>query len=350
MGSVRIAACRARIAGACRIVGAPARARQRVPWDAILSAPTVHVAPRWPHRIGGALCHVDAGIIMAHFPGRRDGQAPGAMGLTGKAGLQLGAGSAKKFGLQRSKPKLRPAAGFDEADEEPPSVAEEMRRMHSSKHAQAAAQAAQTAALAEDASVYDYDGVFDSMQAEKQQQRAAAQPVAAQRKTRYIGAIMETHKEREIENDKVFERKLAREAAEEAHLYGDKEKFLTSSYRRKLQVTWCGCVGRAGWARGRRVVRVCVRVGRVTADGRTRCRRGSNTRRSRRRRRRRRRRRTSPSAGASTTSTPTCCARRDRAEIAPRSRQTTQLVFPPRSASCHVYTRCATWQGRQSRA
>ena len=98
--------------------------------------------------------------------------------------------------------------------------------------------------------MYDYDGVFDSMQAEKQQQRAAAQPVAAQRKTRYIGAIMETHKEREIENDKVFERKLAKEAAEEAHLYGDKEKFLTSSYRRKLQVTWRGCVGRAGWARG----------------------------------------------------------------------------------------------------
>ena len=181
---------------------------------------------------------------MAQFPGDRAGQAPGAMGLTGKAGLQLSSGAApKKFGLQRSKAKLRPTAGFDDADEEPPSVAEEMQRMHSSKHAQAAARAAQTAALAEDASVYDYDGVFDTMQAERQQQRAAAQP-EAQRKTRYIGAIMETHKDREIENDKVFERKLAKEAEAEAHLYGDKEKFLTSSYRRKLQVLVGRRVGR----------------------------------------------------------------------------------------------------------
>ena len=46
---------------------------------------------------------------------------------------------------------------------------------------------------------------------------------------------METHKDREIENEKVFERKLVKEAEEEAHLYGDKEKFMTSAYRRKLQ-------------------------------------------------------------------------------------------------------------------
>jgi len=46
---------------------------------------------------------------------------------------------------------------------------------------------------------------------------------------------MEAHKEREIENDKIFERKMVKEAEAEAHLYGDKEKFVTSAYRRKLE-------------------------------------------------------------------------------------------------------------------
>ena len=51
---------------------------------------------------------------------------------------------------------------------------------------------------------------------------------------RYITSIMEAHKAREIENDKLFERKMVKEAEAEAHLYGDKEKFMTSAYRRKL--------------------------------------------------------------------------------------------------------------------
>ena len=39
---------------------------------------------------------------------------------------------------------------------------------------------------------------------------------------------------REIENEKLFERKMVKEAEAEAHLYCDKEKFLTSAYRKKL--------------------------------------------------------------------------------------------------------------------
>ena len=46
---------------------------------------------------------------------------------------------------------------------------------------------------------------------------------------------MQAHKVREIENEKVFERKMQKEAEAEAHLYGDKEKFMTSAYRKKLE-------------------------------------------------------------------------------------------------------------------
>jgi len=45
---------------------------------------------------------------------------------------------------------------------------------------------------------------------------------------------MQAHKVREMENEKVFERKMVKEAEEEAHLYGDKERFLTSAYRAKI--------------------------------------------------------------------------------------------------------------------
>ena len=63
---------------------------------------------------------------------------------------------------------------------------------------------------------------------------AAADAPKERQKARYIGAIMEAHKEREIENDKLFERKMQKEAEAEAHLYGDKERFMTSAYKKKL--------------------------------------------------------------------------------------------------------------------
>jgi coiled-coil domain-containing protein 55 len=114
----------------------------------------------------------------------RSGLKPGAMGLMGSAGLQVK--GPKKFGLQRPK-KLAPAAGFGDGEVEEVDVASEIERMSSSKQAKAAAEAARQAALAEDPSVYDYDGTYDSMQAERARQRELAQP--KERKTRYIGAM-----------------------------------------------------------------------------------------------------------------------------------------------------------------
>lgn len=158
------------------------------------------------------------------------GLLPGSMGLKGVAGLQL---KGKKFGLHRPRKLEAAATGFKVDDVEDLSVASEIKRLSSSKQAIAAADAAQKAVLSQDASAYDYDGVYDTMKEEKQKARAVAQP--KERSTRYIGAIMEAHKGREIENEKVFERKMHKEAEEEAHLYGDKEKFLTNAYVKKLQ-------------------------------------------------------------------------------------------------------------------
>ena len=173
----------------------------------------------------------------------RAGAKPGTMGLTGSAGLQLK--PVKKFGLQMPK-KQGPSAAvskpavFGDLDDDLEDDASERARVSrelqrgTSSVGRAAVQATQAAALAEDANVFDYDGVYDSMQQDRAAVREKQKP-AADRSARYIGGILSAHKVREMENEKLFERKLVKEAEAEAHLYGDKEKFMTSAYRKKLE-------------------------------------------------------------------------------------------------------------------
>lgn len=52
---------------------------------------------------------------------------------------------------------------------------------------------------------------------------------------KYIGKLLQKAKERSREQDIVYERQLAKEREKEDHLYGDKEKFVTGAYKRKLQ-------------------------------------------------------------------------------------------------------------------
>ena len=171
-------------------------------------------------------------------PMDRSGRAPNAFGLTGAAGLQLKK-PAKKFGLQKPKQAARPTSGSvfgDAAVEDTLDVSEELERMRQSKSARAAAAAEHQAAISQDASVFDYDGAYDAMQEQRKEARELTTGKSGQQKSaKYISTIMEAHKERQIENDKIFERKLVKEAEAEAHLYGDKEKFVTAAYRKKMQ-------------------------------------------------------------------------------------------------------------------
>ena len=45
---------------------------------------------------------------------------------------------------------------------------------------------------------------------------------------------MNVSKAREIEKDRIYERKLLKERKQEDDLFGDKEKFVTGAYREKL--------------------------------------------------------------------------------------------------------------------
>lgn len=53
-------------------------------------------------------------------------------------------------------------------------------------------------------------------------------------KSKYVGHLQAVAKVREIESDRRYERKLLKERKEEDEEFGDKQKFVTSAYRKKL--------------------------------------------------------------------------------------------------------------------
>ncbi|XP_065866691.1 uncharacterized protein [Euphorbia lathyris] len=92
-------------------------------------------------------------------------------------------------------------------------------------------------ALEEDPSVFDYDGVYDQM---KQKIAQPRQQEREERKPRYIEALIKKAELRQREHEVIYEKKLAKERSKDDDLYADKDKFVTSAYKKKLaeQAKW----------------------------------------------------------------------------------------------------------------
>lgn len=89
-------------------------------------------------------------------------------------------------------------------------------------------------ALAQDATVFEYDAVFDDMKAQQKQATRAARKDAA-RQPKYIAQLLAKAEERKRDDELYYEKKLLREQAEEAAEFGDTEKFITSAYRKRME-------------------------------------------------------------------------------------------------------------------
>ncbi|KAK9903590.1 hypothetical protein WJX75_009420 [Coccomyxa subellipsoidea] len=145
-----------------------------------------------------------------------------------------------KYGLQPgAKPKSKPVLqkpinvfGDDDDDDDDGDIGKDIARQAAKKQNDKKVTQLHAAALAEDASVFDYDGVYDSIQEArvqpKQQEKLA-------RKSRYIGGLLDKAEERKREQDIIYERTLLKERAAEDHLFGDKDKFVTAAYKAKLE-------------------------------------------------------------------------------------------------------------------
>ncbi|KAG5184246.1 coiled-coil domain-containing protein 55-domain containing protein, partial [Tribonema minus] len=95
-------------------------------------------------------------------------------------------------------------------------------------------------AVMDDPSVFDYDGVYDEVSKGRDDKAAAAAAARGNDKTkrlqpRYIGNLLEQAKLRTVEQDRVYDRKLAKEREEGDKEFGAAEmKFVTSAYKAKL--------------------------------------------------------------------------------------------------------------------
>ncbi|KAJ1444237.1 coiled-coil domain-containing protein 55-domain containing protein [Pelagophyceae sp. CCMP2097] len=99
-------------------------------------------------------------------------------------------------------------------------------------------------ALADDSSIYDYDGVYDAMVEKRTAEmcarvglKASGEVVDGRKAPRYIHKLQEACKVREIEFDRVYERQLLKEQEEEKAKYGDQaeDRFVTGAYKKQLQ-------------------------------------------------------------------------------------------------------------------
>ncbi|KAG7674989.1 hypothetical protein Ndes2526B_g07836 [Nannochloris sp. 'desiccata'] len=154
--------------------------------------------------------------------------------LVGQKGVKYGLQVRKpeKKDAKKSAPPKRSIFGDDASDEDEDNVERQIARHAARKQNDKKVAEMHAAALAEDASVFDYDSHFDSIQearAEPKQKEKMA------RESRYIASLLETAEERKREQDVQYERQLAKERAAEDHLYGNKEKFVTAAYKKKLE-------------------------------------------------------------------------------------------------------------------
>jgi coiled-coil domain-containing protein 55 len=100
---------------------------------------------------------------------------------------------------------------------------------------------AQVTAVMEDPNVYEYDALYEVMtgknkvKVEEAKNRAAEASTQKKKAPKYISSLMQQAKMREVEQDRVYERKLAKERQEAEKEFGKEEmKFVTSSYKKKL--------------------------------------------------------------------------------------------------------------------
>ncbi|KAK8088042.1 coiled-coil domain-containing protein 55-domain containing protein [Apiospora hydei] len=81
-----------------------------------------------------------------------------------------------------------------------------------------------------DPSIYDYDGVYDSLKPEK-----VAAPEDVDRRPKYMKSLLQSAAVRKRDALIAEEKKVAREREEEGEEYADKEKFVTEAYKKQQE-------------------------------------------------------------------------------------------------------------------
>uniref|UniRef100_A0A182QQC2 Nuclear speckle splicing regulatory protein 1 N-terminal domain-containing protein n=1 Tax=Anopheles farauti TaxID=69004 RepID=A0A182QQC2_9DIPT len=97
------------------------------------------------------------------------------------------------------------------------------------------AQSMQKKALEEDPTIFQYDELYDDMVEQRDQTAAKGKEQTVDRKPKYINKLMETAERRKKEQERRIERQVQKERDAEGEKFKDKEAFVTSAYRAKLE-------------------------------------------------------------------------------------------------------------------
>uniref|UniRef100_V9KE74 Nuclear speckle splicing regulatory protein 1 n=1 Tax=Callorhinchus milii TaxID=7868 RepID=V9KE74_CALMI len=127
-----------------------------------------------------------------------------------------------------SKPSI-----FGDSDDET-SVGESLQKEALKKRVMKQTKLEMQKALEEDSTVYEYDNIYDDLQQKKIEGNAKLLS-GANKKPKYIESLMKAVGERKKEQERRMERKIQKEREAEGEMYVDKDAFVTSAYKKKLQ-------------------------------------------------------------------------------------------------------------------
>ncbi|VEN64040.1 unnamed protein product [Callosobruchus maculatus] len=91
----------------------------------------------------------------------------------------------------------------------------------------------QNKALEEDPTVYQYDEVYDEIDKKRKETKLARKDI--DKKPKYINRLLAAAEKRKRENERRIERQVQKEREEEGEMFKDKESFITSAYKKKLE-------------------------------------------------------------------------------------------------------------------
>ncbi|XP_023508935.2 nuclear speckle splicing regulatory protein 1 isoform X5 [Equus caballus] len=138
---------------------------------------------------------------------------------------------------QQLRPVLQKPSVFgsdSDDDDDETSVSESLQREAAKKQAMKQTKLAIQKALAEDSTVYEYDSIYDEMQKKKEESNPKLL-LGKDRKPKYIHNLLKAVEIRKKEQEKRMEKKIQREREMEKGEFDDKEAFVTSAYKKKLQ-------------------------------------------------------------------------------------------------------------------
>ncbi|KAK9497383.1 hypothetical protein O3M35_004714 [Rhynocoris fuscipes] len=150
--------------------------------------------------------------------------------------------SSKQYGLQfpkkSSQVKVTKHAAFgDDSDSEKSDgggndwVKKSMKREATQSVVKKQTKLDMQRALELDATVFQYDEIYDQME----QQRQSKSTKDIERKPKYIQKLIASADKRKIENERRIERQVQKERENEGDEFKDKETFVTSAYKKKLE-------------------------------------------------------------------------------------------------------------------